>query len=118
MRTHAFKCGQYVQAVNQLVIEKTGEVYLEQGEVARIMVIDPAGHEGNPYGLRKEYNPVTGAPAEHITKNFFTAEQLRPSPAHPVKPDVWTDKPEEYFSHPKHPRHEELRSVGWRVTPN
>jgi len=117
MQTRKFKIGQYVQAAVQLINEKTGEIYLNQGDLARIMVIDPALHEGRPYGLRKEGNEALGIQAEHITKNYFAEDQLCASPQHPAKADIWTEKPEQYFSHPSHPRHNELKAQGFRYTP-
>lgn len=117
MQARKFKTGQYVQSPTTLLNDK-GEVYLELGQVARIMMFDPIGHETRPYGLRKEYNPITGEQAEHITRHFFSEDQLMASPAHPPKIDIWADRPEEYYSHPANPRHEELRHCGWRLTPS
>ncbi len=117
MQTKQFKVGQYVQSAGARLMNEKGDVYLEPGEIARVMVFDPSGHEDAPYGLRKEQNAVTGTPAEHITKNYFSAAQLDASPIHPVKGDIWTDHPEEYYSHPANPRYEELRHSNWRVDP-
>lgn len=103
-----FKVGQYLQARGTL-LDKSGGVYLGEGELARVMVYDPEKHANAPYGLRKS--------DEHITSNYFSEEELMAHPAHPPKISVWTANPAERYDHPDNPRHEELRSVGWKIDP-
>lgn len=106
--TRVFRAGQMILAKVQLV-DSSGSVYLEAGEEARIMMCDPVKYPDRPYGLRKA--------DEHTTKNFFAAEQLEFHPGHPKSTDSWEVKPESWYRHPKHPRHEELRAAGWKIDP-
>lgn len=107
-QTREFRASQIVRAKVTLVDAK-GEVYLHEGQEARIMMCDPEKYPDRPYGLRKA--------DEHVTRNFFAAEQLEAHPEHPAKVSVWEANPAERYSHPSHSRHEELRACGWRVDP-
>lgn len=107
-QTRQFRAGQIVKAINTLTNSK-GDVYLEAGETARIMMCDPEKHPDRPYGLRKS--------DEHITREFFAEDQLMADPANPRKYSVWDDNPAERYDHPDNPRYEELRAQGWKIAP-
>lgn len=106
--TRLFQAGQLIKAKCQLV-DNSGAVYLHEGESARVMMCDPEKYPDRPYGLRKD--------EEHITRNFFAEDQLMEHPDHPRRRDAWTARPAERFSHPGHPRHEELRASNWEIDP-
>jgi len=97
-----------VRAKVQL-LDHSGHVYMEAGDTARIMMCDPSKYPDRPYGLRKA--------DEHITRNFFPEDQIEAHPDYPKSVDSWEVKPESWFRHPKHPRHEELRAQGWKIDP-
>jgi len=106
--TRSFRAAQIVRAKTTLLDAK-GEVYLHEGESARIMMCDPEKFPDRPYGLRKT--------DEHITRNFFAEDLLEACPDNPRKYLVWEDNPAERFDNPGHPRHEELRAQGWKIDP-
>lgn len=78
--TRKFRASQIVIAAETLTDNK-GEIYLHEGEEARVMMCDPEKYPDRPYGLRK--------PEEHITRNFFAEKQLLPHPDHPKGDDEW-----------------------------
>lgn len=88
MSDRRFRIAEYIRAATVL-LDKKGDVYLNEGETARIMVYDPDKHATTPYGLRKE--------GEHITLNFFADEQLAKNPDYPEPKDVWSDNPGERY---------------------
>lgn len=91
------------------LLDTKGEVYLEAGETARIMMCDPEKFPDRPYGLRKK--------DEHITRNFYSEDLLMADPDNPRKFNVWEDNPAERYDHPDNPRYEELRPFGWKIDP-
>lgn len=107
--TRKFRVGQVIRAAFPIVDPKGGEVYLNAGEQARIMVCDPEKYPSNPYGLRKE--------DEHITRTFVDEAAIYADPDHPRKYLVWEDNPAERYDHPTNPRYEELRAQGWKIDP-
>lgn len=92
----------------QLLTNK-GEVYLEPGEEAQVVIYDPVKHPEAPYGLRKS--------EEHSTAHYFNESQLASNPNRKVPVDIWEVNPADYYSHPDNPRHEELRHCNWRHAP-
>lgn len=103
-----FKVSEYVVA-NEDLMDNKGYLYLATGECAQIIILDPSKRPETPYGLRK--------PTENHATQYFAESKLELSPNHSRKKDVWTDNPKEYYRHPENPKHEQLRSVGWRVDP-
>jgi hypothetical protein len=107
--TRKFRVGQIIRASFPIADPKGGEIYLNAGEQATIMVCDPEKYPSNPYGLRKA--------DEHITRVYVDEAAIVADPDHPRKYRVWEDNPAERYDHPDNPRHEELRAQGWKIDP-